>query len=156
MYRNFGEDRAPRQGPTTSSTRVVIGIATQIIEYSTTTNYYMACKYKQNSTTVRTSFLPLFFNHHWYSSRNLLLLTLLTLLSFSKPLELGQQDVDRIPSPRLMELGVEIIALLKERKESICIAETAAGGLISATLLSIPGASAVYRGWCLLASIDRM
>ncbi|KAF2455263.1 competence/damage-inducible protein-like protein cinA [Lineolata rhizophorae] len=40
----------------------------------------------------------------------------------------------------------EVAALLKERKESISVAETAAGGIISASLLSTPGASAFYNG----------
>jgi nicotinamide-nucleotide amidase len=37
-------------------------------------------------------------------------------------------------------------ALLKERGDSIAVAESSAGGLISAALLSVPGASAYYRG----------
>ncbi|MBM9468298.1 CinA family protein [Nakamurella leprariae] len=35
---------------------------------------------------------------------------------------------------------------LKERGETIAIAETSSGGLISATLLAVPGASAYYLG----------
>ena len=34
--------------------------------------------------------------------------------------------------------------LLKERKETISVAESSAGGIISAGLLSVPGASAYY------------
>jgi nicotinamide-nucleotide amidase len=37
-------------------------------------------------------------------------------------------------------------ALLKERKETIAVAESAAGGLISAALLAVPGASAYFLG----------
>lgn len=37
-------------------------------------------------------------------------------------------------------------ALLKERGETVAVAEGSAGGLISAALLSIPGASAYYLG----------
>ncbi|KAK7178366.1 hypothetical protein PSPO01_15588 [Paraphaeosphaeria sporulosa] len=48
--------------------------------------------------------------------------------------------------PELHEIGQEVASLLKERKETISVAETAAGGLISAALLSVPGASAIYRG----------
>src|SRR4029450_13787885 len=35
---------------------------------------------------------------------------------------------------------------LKERKETIAIAESSAGGLISAALVAVPGASAYYLG----------
>jgi len=40
----------------------------------------------------------------------------------------------------------EVSSLLKERKETVSVAETAAGGLISASLLSVPGASTYYKG----------
>ena len=37
-------------------------------------------------------------------------------------------------------------ALLKERKETVAVSESSAGGLISAALLSVPGASAYFQG----------
>jgi PncC family amidohydrolase len=37
-------------------------------------------------------------------------------------------------------------ALLKERKETLAVAESSAGGLISAALLAVPGASAYFLG----------
>ena len=37
-------------------------------------------------------------------------------------------------------------ALLKERKQTIAVAESSAGGLISAALLAVPGASAYFLG----------
>ncbi|KAF7190955.1 CinA-like protein [Pseudocercospora fuligena] len=40
----------------------------------------------------------------------------------------------------------EVTQLLKSRSETISIAETAAGGLISSSLLSQPGASGYYKG----------
>ena len=43
-------------------------------------------------------------------------------------------------------LGETVGALLKVRKETIAIAESSAGGLISSTLLAVPGASAFYLG----------
>ena len=46
----------------------------------------------------------------------------------------------------LSELGQEIATLLIERGEQVAVAESSAGGLISATLLSISGASAYYLG----------
>lgn len=36
--------------------------------------------------------------------------------------------------------------LLKERKETVAVAESSAGGLISAALLAVPGASAYFLG----------
>lgn len=47
-----------------------------------------------------------------------------------------------------------IAAILKERNQTIAIVETAAGGLISACLLAIPGASAYYRGGLTLYSLE--
>ena len=46
----------------------------------------------------------------------------------------------------LTSLAATVGALLKERQETIAVAESAAGGLISAALVSIPGASAYYVG----------
>ncbi|ETN40143.1 uncharacterized protein HMPREF1541_04419 [Cyphellophora europaea CBS 101466] len=50
------------------------------------------------------------------------------------------------PPPVLRQAAQEVATLLKERKETISVAETAAGGLISAALLATPGASQIYRG----------
>ena len=49
-------------------------------------------------------------------------------------------------TPRLEELGAECGRLLRERGETVGIAEGSAGGLISASLLAVPGASAYYLG----------
>src|SRR5437667_12609238 len=46
----------------------------------------------------------------------------------------------------LTTIGAAIGARLKERKETIGIAESSAGGLISAALLAVPGASAYFLG----------
>jgi nicotinamide-nucleotide amidase len=43
-------------------------------------------------------------------------------------------------------LAGSLAKLLKERKETIAVAESSAGGLISAALLSVPGASAYFLG----------
>ncbi len=43
-------------------------------------------------------------------------------------------------------LAQSIAAILKERKETIAVAESSAGGLISAALLSVAGASAYFLG----------
>ena len=46
----------------------------------------------------------------------------------------------------LIPLAETIAARLKARRESIAIAESSTGGLISAALLAVPGASAYYVG----------
>ena len=46
----------------------------------------------------------------------------------------------------LLPLAERCAALLVERRETIAIAESSAGGLISASLLAVPGASAYFRG----------
>ncbi|HEX7884050.1 MAG TPA: CinA family protein [Afipia sp.] len=47
---------------------------------------------------------------------------------------------------KLLPLAGKIAASLIARKETIAIAESSTGGLISAALLAVPGASAYYRG----------
>jgi nicotinamide-nucleotide amidase len=46
----------------------------------------------------------------------------------------------------LAVLGAHAGRLLRERGETIAVAEGSAGGLVSAALLSVPGASAYYLG----------
>ncbi|KAF2478099.1 competence/damage-inducible protein-like protein cinA [Lindgomyces ingoldianus] len=58
------------------------------------------------------------------------------------------------PPPSLYSLLLEIAPLLQSRKETISVAETAAGGLISATLLSYPGASGFYKGGLTLYTLE--
>ena len=47
---------------------------------------------------------------------------------------------------QLSELATQISGRLKERRESIAVAESSTGGLISAALLAVPGASAYFLG----------
>jgi PncC family amidohydrolase len=47
---------------------------------------------------------------------------------------------------KLSDLAEEIAAILKERGETVAVVETSGGGLISAALLAVPGASAYYVG----------
>ena len=47
---------------------------------------------------------------------------------------------------QLLPLAERISALLKARNETIAVAESSAGGLISAALLAVPGASAYFVG----------
>jgi PncC family amidohydrolase len=46
----------------------------------------------------------------------------------------------------LTQLGRSIGELLKARKDTVAVAESSAGGLVSAALLATPGASAYFRG----------
>lgn len=46
----------------------------------------------------------------------------------------------------MSDLGSRLGALLKERKQTIAVAESSAGGLINAALVAVPGASAFYLG----------
>jgi nicotinamide mononucleotide (NMN) deamidase PncC len=52
----------------------------------------------------------------------------------------------QFPPPQLKAAAEEVASLLKSRGETVCVAETAAGGLISSALLATPGASKIYRG----------
>jgi len=51
---------------------------------------------------------------------------------------------------RLLPTAEKVAALLKQRKETIAVAESSAGGLISAALLAVPGASAYFIGGSVL------
>lgn len=46
----------------------------------------------------------------------------------------------------LTAMGTAVGSLLKERKETLAVAESSAGGLINAALVAVPGASAYYLG----------
>lgn len=46
----------------------------------------------------------------------------------------------------LTQLGGTVAALLKERKHTIAVSESSAGGLINAALVAVPGASSYYLG----------
>jgi PncC family amidohydrolase len=53
----------------------------------------------------------------------------------------------------LIPLAEKVAARLTERKEKIAVAEGSAGGLISAALLAVPGASAYFLGGCVVYTI---
>jgi nicotinamide-nucleotide amidase len=46
----------------------------------------------------------------------------------------------------LSQLAASIAAILKERKQTIAVAESSTGGLINAALVAVPGASNFYLG----------
>jgi len=55
-----------------------------------------------------------------------------------------------MPSTIDQAVLARIATHLKARGESVAVAESSAGGLISAALLSVPGASAFYLGGCVV------
>ena len=48
--------------------------------------------------------------------------------------------------PALVAMAEAVGALLKERNETVAVAESSTGGLIAAALLAVPGASAYFMG----------
>src|ERR1700752_634492 len=54
----------------------------------------------------------------------------------------------------LVTIAEQIAALLIPRKQTVSIAESSTGGLISAALLSVPGASASFLGGAVLYTRD--
>lgn len=54
--------------------------------------------------------------------------------------------------PALSVLAHRIGAILRERGQTVAVAESAAGGLVSAALLAIPGASAFFLGGAVVYS----
>ena len=55
-------------------------------------------------------------------------------------------SVTDFPPAALREILTQVTTLLRERNETVSIAETAAGGLLSSSILSTPGASKLYKG----------
>ena len=58
--------------------------------------------------------------------------------------------------PDLSSMAASVGALLKESDQTLAVSESSCGGLLSACLVVIPGASAYYRGgaWFTLASLS--
>lgn len=59
---------------------------------------------------------------------------------------MSTSSVSDFPPAAVRPILEEVTSLLKSRGETISVAETAAGGLISSSLLSGPGASKIYKG----------
>lgn len=53
----------------------------------------------------------------------------------------------------LTDLGTAVGALLKERKQTLAVAESSGGGLINAALVAVPGASAYYLGGAIVYTL---
>ncbi len=54
----------------------------------------------------------------------------------------------------LTSLGQVVGELLKERKQTIAVAESSAGGLISAALVAVPGASKYFVGGGVIYTLE--
>src|SRR5437879_3620244 len=54
----------------------------------------------------------------------------------------------------LLPIAGRIGALLKERRETIVVAESSTGGLVSAALLSVPGASVYFLGGAVVYTLQ--
>jgi len=54
----------------------------------------------------------------------------------------------------LIPLAVRIADVLKSRRETVGVAESSSGGLISSALLAIPGASAYYLGGAVVYTLQ--
>ena len=46
----------------------------------------------------------------------------------------------------LLEAGEQLAAVLRQTESSVAVSESAAGGLINAALVAVPGASSFYKG----------
>jgi len=64
--------------------------------------------------------------------------------------------MDDLIDADLAALGAEAATLLARRGETVSVAEGSCGGLISATLLGVPGASAYYRGGAVIYTLAAM
>ena len=58
----------------------------------------------------------------------------------------GRELRQNMPMRELVVHAERVAALLRKRKETVAVAESSAGGLISAALLAVPGASDYYIG----------
>jgi len=58
----------------------------------------------------------------------------------------GAERVILSAMPNDLSIAAALGTLLKERKQTLAVAESSAGGLISAALLAVPGASAYFLG----------
>lgn len=57
-------------------------------------------------------------------------------------------------SESLLGLAARVGAKLQQRGETVAVAESSAGGLIAAALLSVPGASSYFRGGAVVYTAD--
>lgn len=63
-------------------------------------------------------------------------------------------NMSEFPPPALAAAASSLATLLRSREETISVAETAAGGLVSAALLAQPGASRIFKGGATLYTLE--
>jgi PncC family amidohydrolase len=56
-------------------------------------------------------------------------------------------------TPELIQSAQRVASLLRDRGETVAVAEGSAGGLVSAALLSVPGASAYFVGGTVIYTV---
>ena len=56
--------------------------------------------------------------------------------------------------PAITEPAAAVVARLRERGETVAVAESAAGGLIAAALVAVPGVSRAFRGGMVVYQLD--
>lgn len=98
--------------------------------------------YKTSHTTFYRQSAELSVN----SIRPLLISTFVRTTSPQRRQTMSTSSVSDFPPAAVRPILEEVTSLLKSRGETISVAETAAGGLISSSLLSGPGASKIYKG----------
>ncbi len=62
-------------------------------------------------------------------------------------------DAGGVLASELTDAAARVATSLRERGETVAVAEGSAGGLVSAALLSIPGASAYYLGGAVVYTV---
>ena len=55
---------------------------------------------------------------------------------------------------RLTQMAEQVAHLLRQRGDTVVVAETSTGGLLSSALLAVPGASAYYKGGSVLYTYE--
>jgi nicotinamide-nucleotide amidase len=54
----------------------------------------------------------------------------------------------------MTELAESVLARLRERRQTLAVAESLTGGLLGATIVDVPGASAAFRGGLIVYATD--
>nr|POF27639.1 cina-like protein [Quercus suber] len=67
-------------------------------------------------------------------------------MSSLPPPDAPSSSTSSFPPPELLPALNKVTTLLKDRGETVAIAETAAGGLVSSSILTVAGASRIYKG----------
>lgn len=67
---------------------------------------------------------------------------------------LHKYSMTAFPPLALRELVQDVAKLLRDKNQTISVAETAAGGILSASLLSVSGASKFYKGGLTIYTLD--